>query len=277
MESTLAAGFSFLPVRLRAGACSLRYLAVKRHSGKSTAATSATPTPEQQLLQQQQQLRQQQAGSGQQQVQGVVATAFVAGLPFSLHRPTVLKELFQTFGEVREVAVHHKKTSALVVFKEDRSMLALLAAADNGNVLEFFPPEPDTAYGLKGWVAEHKSCFPGHDVLQSQIEEFWEAHQEEQKRKKAEREASMTDDGWTLVTRNKGRTKNRDTGGTAVVGASAAAVAEHANKQAKGLDNFYRFQSRENRRNELLELRAKFQQDKKRVSELRAQRRFRPY
>jgi hypothetical protein len=122
----------------------------------------------------------------------------------------------------------------------------------------------------------------------------------------------MSDDGWTVVSRHKGRKKNKDSGGTVVAGAAAAIAAEQAaNKKPQHLDDFYRFQSREKRRDggcpmrynhqhrtsschsshlvapslmclrlfatELLELRKKFQQDKRRIAELRAQRRFRPY
>lgn len=46
----------------------------------------------------------------------------------------------------------------------------------------------------------------------------------------------------------QGRKKNKDAAGTAVAGASAAAAAERAQRQSQGLDNFYRFQAREKRR-----------------------------
>jgi hypothetical protein len=41
----------------------------------------------------------------------------------------------------------------MVVFRDEASVDALLSAAENGNVLQFVPPEPESPYGLKGeWV-----------------------------------------------------------------------------------------------------------------------------
>lgn len=258
MASSSSGNFLHLPVRLRRGVAFLRYLAVKRHSPPAAAAIGHQ-TP-------------------QQQQQTHTRTAFVAGLPHGLHREEVALQLFQTFGDVATVAIHQKQTSAMVVFRDEASVDALLSAAVNGNVLQFVPPEPESPYGLKGLVEAHKAEYPGKEALLQQIEDFWKTHTQEQARLKAAREAAMSDDGWTVVSRHKGRKKNKDSGGTVVAGAAAAIAAEQAaNKKPQHLDDFYRFQSREKRRDELLELRKKFQQDKKRIAELRAQRRFRPY
>ena len=59
----------------------------------------------------------------------------------------------------------------------------------------------------------------------------------------------------------------------------AVQVAE-GSKGKKGVEtmpNFYRFQKRDKRRDEVLELRKQFERDKRRVQELRASRKFRPY
>ncbi len=51
-----------------------------------------------------------------------------------------------------------------------------------------------------------------------------------------------------------------------------------AQKEAKTpLVDFYRFQQREQRRSQLLDLRSRFEQDKKRVAEMRAGRNFKPF
>eukprot|EP00873_Tetraselmis_striata_P015272 jgi/Tetstr1/435536/TSEL_024440.t1 len=254
MATSSSGGGSFLqlPVRLRARCALLRYLAVKRHSPAVGAGGGASAAQH-------------------------ARTAFVAGLPHALTREEALLQLFQTFGAVATVAIHHKQTSAMVVFREEASLSALLTAAANGNVLQFVPPDPEAPYGLKGWVEAHKAEYPGTEALLKQIDAYWQRHTQEQERLRAARDAAMTDDGWTVVSRHKGRKKNRDSGGTVVAGAAAAIAAEAADKPTRTLDDFYRFQSREKRRDALLELRKKFQQDKKRIAELRAQRRFRPY
>ena len=64
---------------------------------------------------------------------------------------------------------------------------------------------------------------------------------------------------------------------TASGGVAPAAAAAAAAAKAKRLAaDFYRFRSRDARRDELAELRARFEEDKARVAALRAARRFRP-
>ena len=102
--------------------------------------------------------------------------------------------------------------------------------------------------------------------------------------------------------RVQGRRKTTDAGGTAVGAvAAAAALTKHSKVQArgpppgcaaavpaaacdqmssvqdKGVPDFYRWQKRENRRTELMELQKSFESDQQRIAELRKARRFKPY
>jgi len=64
------------------------------------------------------------------------------------------------------------------------------------------------------------------------------------------------------------------------VGSVAKAVVEDNMKKKKREEvklDFYRFQRREAQRNEILTLQSKFEEDKKRIQQLRAARKFRPY
>lgn len=56
----------------------------------------------------------------------------------------------------------------------------------------------------------------------------------------------------------------------------AAAAGANALAKQKLLPNFYRFQQREKRRDELLELREQFENDKRKIQELKAARKFKP-
>ena len=47
--------------------------------------------------------------------------------------------------------------------------------------------------------------------------------------------------------------------------------------QDKSAHDFYRWQKRESRRHDLMELQKSFESDQKRIQELRAARRFKPY
>ncbi|KAK9811435.1 hypothetical protein WJX72_003897 [[Myrmecia] bisecta] len=203
-------------------------------------------------------------------------TLFVAGLPHNFDED-VLAELLAVFGAVDRVALHSSKMSALVLFKSDAGRDKALQAAKDARVLDFEMREPDKPYGLKGWVEQHKAMFPGNAVLQKQLDDWFETFEAEEERKRTAAAAS-TDDGWTVVTRQRGRNKTNDASGATVGGVSmATAEAAAGGKKAQQLTDFYRFQQRERKQSELVELRRKFQEDKQRIAELKASRRFKPY
>lgn len=77
----------------------------------------------------------------------------------------------------------------------------------------------------------------------------------------------------------QGRQTNNDGEGISIGGVSAAAAAAAGKKAQEGqqlLPHFYRFQRREKRRDELLELREQFEADKRKIQELKAARKFKP-
>ncbi|XWS24744.1 hypothetical protein CRYUN_Cryun27aG0010000 [Craigia yunnanensis] len=131
----------------------------------------------------------------------------------------------------------------------------------------------------KEWLAEYHKSRPGLKVLQQRIDEFIIAHEAKAEQERKEKEARLTEGGWVLVEHHKGRKKTTDTeSGTKVSSVSQTAVEEKlAKKKSKEVTDFYRFQKREAQRNELMMLQSKFEQDKKRIQQLRAARKFRPY
>ncbi|XP_058742049.1 uncharacterized protein LOC131614491 [Vicia villosa] len=133
---------------------------------------------------------------------------------------------------------------------------------------------------MKKWIKEFHQSKPGLEVLQNQIDDFVTDYEEKSEEERKAKEALVAEGGWTVVQHHKGRKKTTDSESGIVVGSVAQAAVE--NKLAKkkpqevGLD-FYRFQKREAMRNELMELQLKFEEDKKRLQQLRAARKFRPY
>lgn len=78
-----------------------------------------------------------------------------------------------------------------------------------------------------------------------------------------------------MASRKRGKTQ--DAAGTTSVAGVAPAVAERGRyKGLKTSHDFYRFQRREKQRNAVLELREKFQEDRQRIAELKAARKFKP-
>lgn len=72
----------------------------------------------------------------------------------------------------------------------------------------------------------------------------------------------------------QGRHGDTAVGGVAL--AKATALGEASQKKKRAEVDFYRFQQRDKRRDELLDLRLQFEEDKKRVQELKASRKFKP-
>ncbi|KAI4321314.1 hypothetical protein MLD38_034711 [Melastoma candidum] len=138
----------------------------------------------------------------------------------------------------------------------------------------------DCSKGMKKWVSEYYQRRPGLKELQQRIDEFIVDHEAKLEQERKEREARAAEGGWTVVTHHKGRKKTTEAESGVVVGSVSQAATEEkmAKKKRKevGLD-FYRFQRKEAQRSELMMLQNKFEQDKKRIQELRATRKFRPF
>ncbi|XWS23431.1 hypothetical protein CRYUN_Cryun28dG0013500 [Craigia yunnanensis] len=152
-------------------------------------------------------------------------------------------------------------------------------AVDEDEVYEIPSGDEDCSKGMKKWLTKYHQSRPGLKVLQQRIDEFIIAHETKLEQERKEKEAHLTEGGWILVEHHKGRKKTTDSeSGTTVSSVSQAVVGEKlAKKKSKEVFDFYRFQKREAQRNELMMLQSKFEQDKKRIQQLRAARKFRPY
>lgn len=146
-------------------------------------------------------------------------------------------------------------------------------------VYELSSGDEHSSKGMQKWITEYYQSRPGLQVLQDRIDEYIVAYEAEKEKERKKKEAMVAEDGWTVVAHHKGRKKTTDSeSGIAVGSVSQAAALENlAKKKQKetGL-NFYQFQKRDAKRNEIMELQSKFEQDKKRAQQLRAARKFRP-
>ncbi|KAG2251734.1 hypothetical protein Bca52824_081870 [Brassica carinata] len=135
---------------------------------------------------------------------------------------------------------------------------------------------------MKKLVTDYCESRPGLDELQKRIDGFMTAHEERlEQQGKQEREGKASEGGWTVVVHHKGRKKTTDTeSGTAVGSVSRAALEDKLAKKKQTEivgHGFYRFQRRDAQRSELLALQSKFEDDKKRIQQLRAAPKFKPY
>ncbi|CAL5330346.1 unnamed protein product [Camellia sinensis] len=172
-----------------------------------------------------------------------------------------------------------KKNDCLLSNKDEK-LLEKRAESEQNEVYEISSRDEDCSRGMKKWITEYHQSRPGLNILQQRIDDFIIAYDEQEEQARKESEALAAEGGWTVVVHHKGRKKTTDTESGITVGSVAhAAVLENmAKKKSKdvGLD-FYWFQKREAQRNEIMTLQSKFEQDKKRIQQLRAARKFRPY
>ncbi|GMY33387.1 stress response protein NST1 isoform X2 [Fagus crenata] len=153
--------------------------------------------------------------------------------------------------------------------------------ADSDDVHQISSGDEDCSKGMKKWIMEYHQSRPGLKVLAQNIDDFIVAHEAQLELERKEREAQAAEGGFTVVVHHKGRKKTTEVGSGTTVGSVAKAVVEDKMAKKKGKEvvktDFYRFQRREAQRNEVMMLQSKFEEDKKRIQQLRAARKFRPY
>ncbi|KAI8812237.1 ribosomal RNA-processing protein 7-domain-containing protein [Cladochytrium replicatum] len=147
--------------------------------------------------------------------------------------------------------------------------------------------------GFELWISEYIAARPPLSQLQTKVDSYIQSFEEAEAKRRAEVLAIRNvpdEDGFVTVVRRGRRNTNRDGQGAVVkaaraVGLKRSLMGEDDDEEAKKrkrrkqqeLVNFYRFQLRETKRNDLAELRRKFEEDKKRIAALRANRKFKPY
>lgn len=190
------------------------------------------------------------------------------------------EELLGKRKKDKSIKAAKKKTKDLVLSKKTSKLTSKRNESPANEVYHISSGDGDCSKGMNKWMTEYHRSRPGLEILQRQIDEFMISHEKQEREARQEREDRVTDDGFVVVKHHKGRKKTTDSeSGTAVGSVSQAAVldkmAKKKNKEV-GID-FYRFQKRDAQRNEVMMLQSKFEQDRKRIQQLRAARKFKPY
>ncbi|XP_073292958.1 uncharacterized protein [Primulina huaijiensis] len=187
---------------------------------------------------------------------------------------------FKSSGKPKKSAKQKKERKVLGKDSSQDDLLKKKGNVADDEVDQMSSGDEDNSKGMKKWVMQYHQTRPGIKVLQERIDDFITAHEAQEEQARKEREAQAAEGGWTVVVHHKGRKKTTEAESGIAVGsvAQAAVLDKMAKKKSKdvGLD-FYRFQRREAHRNEIMMLQSKFEQDKKRIQEMRAARKFRPY
>ncbi|KAF9383648.1 Ribosomal RNA-processing protein 7 [Podila verticillata] len=136
-----------------------------------------------------------------------------------------------------------------------------------------------TSLGVSKWIQEYHHKRPAPAALQTKVDDYmdkFERSEYEAEQAALARHNVMDEDGFTLVTSAKG-TKGANSDGVISIKAVKAEDVKHIKPKKKELQDFYRFQMREAKRDKLVDLRRKFEEDKIRIEALKVNRRFKPY
>lgn len=129
--------------------------------------------------------------------------------------------------------------------------------------------------GLKKWIDEYNNAVLQPKALKEKVEAFMKNYderikKEDKKEKKLEEE---DDEGWVTVTK---RGKVQSFARTEKIENKILAKEEKGRKR-KELKNFYTFQIRESKMKHIVSLRQKFEEDKKKIAQIKQNRRFKPF
>lgn len=128
------------------------------------------------------------------------------------------------------------------------------------------------ALGSARYIAHQRLCYPDRNILRTNVDQYMLAFEEEEARKRralAKLRSEPDEDGFVTVTRG-GRA------GPARVEEATAALEKQKARHA-GKEDFYRFQHREKKKEEANELLRGFQEDRRKVEEMKLKRnKFKP-
>jgi len=180
------------------------------------------------------------------------------------------------FKPATEIRFH----DALLVFKSALGVESLMALTkDQPLVLQSESRKPVT--GMRRWISDYTaSIITDWDHFQKDLDDYmiqYDAKKADEDAKLKETSEEADEDGWVTVTsksKKSARKPNKNNNNNNSDRSRAKAKAVGKNKE---LLNFYKFQKKEKKEDLIQNLRDKFEEDKKRVASMKAERKFKPY
>lgn len=267
--------YTAIPVKVKPNSKVVRHLFVKEHrakeevesrpSGKTLLVINIPPNVEEHQLQN--------AFKTFGDIDNLVIQSSLSDKP-----PATQKSKF--FRDVKTVPVDSYRV-AYIVFSDHVGVKNALSAS-RGEPVTLCTSNHKLRYvgGMRRWKQEYNKSIIDADALQQEIDVYMDAYDktvEEEKNRQKELEGVPDEEGWIKVTSHGKRklTPNSD-----VADKKLFAKEEKKRKSdsvVAGLPNFYTFQVKEGKMNRLTELRKKFDQDKKKIADMKATRKFKPF
>ncbi|KAG8740121.1 Ribosomal RNA-processing protein 7 [Ceratobasidium sp. 423] len=185
--------------------------------------------------------------------------------------------------------------TAHVVFLDESSLSRALSLASSSKNALSWPPADTSAEprGLGLYLKRHKSLRPALDTVSTHVDAYMQHFDFEQAAKRAAASQYkkgvpiIDEDGFELVTR--GGAYGKTVGGGVGVASkkfelsvkrgdlAAGKKKKKGRDKSKDLEGLYAHEQREKKRKAFMELRERFEEDKKKVAKLKSTRRFKPY
>ena len=224
-------------------------------------------------------------------------TLFVAGIPFYAKREGVAK-IFSSLGSVS--TIHLSKSpgaSKLITAKPNKDPYLRLSLPNIDNfVFAYIVFENEIelesvrricresiespvscavvkCLGIDSWIQEYKDERPDATQLESQVKRFmtkYDARRQQEENRVKKRKNQPDEDGWITVT-------SKNTNKIPKSKLSRIKLRKVSRKKKKNeLLHFYKFQMREEKRDNIMQLQKKFDEDKNKITAMKLQRKFKP-
>ncbi|OAD55783.1 Ribosomal RNA-processing protein 7 like protein A, partial [Eufriesea mexicana] len=207
-------------------------------------------------------------------------TLFILNIPPYV-TSTVLQNIFGNLcGTVSNVYFTTPKgfKTAYIVFKKESDLEKALEISDK-HVIILSSENNDYETGLSKWRKEYNHSVISEKSMKIEIEAYMQDYDkriaEKIAKEKAMEEEAKGNDGWVTVTGRKKRGQFALSRKESTI--NKVQHKEEQKNKKKQLLNFYTFQIRESKKQNLAELRRKFELDKKRLQDLKSKRTFKPF
>jgi len=217
--------------------------------------------------------------------------------PFVDHH--CIRQLFKSCGKIVNIFFHSTPTSCApkevksvyfdkpeeingykvcyVIFTTHSSVRKALNLSAKSEVLNLKPESDQHLIGLKAMKQKYNDSIVDSNELQKEINEFisdYDNRVQEERLKARETDGIPDEDGWIKVNRySKRKSLPNDF-------SNDERIVENHNKKRKktsnALNNFYAYKVKESKAEYLSQLRNKFEEDKKKIAIMKAQRKFKP-
>ena len=131
---------------------------------------------------------------------------------------------------------------------------------------------------MRRWISDYTtSIITDWDHFQKDLDDYmiqYDVKKADEDAKLKETSEEADEDGWVTVTSKSKKSARKPNNNNNSDRSRAKAKAVGKNKE---LLNFYKFQKKEKKEDLIQNLRDKFEEDKKRVASMKAERKFKPY